>query len=400
MDLAELFRSAILAIRTNKSRSFLTTLGIVIGVASVITLVSIGTGIQAFVTKQFETLGSDLVFVQPGRVNLSGGGGRPAAFTPKFTFDDVRNLDRSGGSIAGASASIFKSALAKFQRDTLDVSINGVSADYPTLVRSVELVEGRWFTQSMEDRGQAVVVVGSKVPDELLKSENVLGKEIIISNRKFAIIGVLKSQGGGFGGGDQDSFVFMPVTTAKNLLGEKSPGSITVKSRSSEEVDRATEQIKQYFYRRNLTDDDFTVLKPTQILETINTFLGAITGALAGIAAISLVVGGVGIANIMLVSVTERTREIGLRKALGARKNDILMQFLIEAIVLSAFGGLIGIGIGWGLSLLISRFIETAVTIQSVLLAFGISCGVGIVAGFLPALRAAKLNPIDALRYE
>ncbi len=400
MDLEELFRSAFLAIRTNKSRSFLTTLGIVIGVASVITLVSIGTGIQKFVTDQFETLGSDLLFVQPGRVNLRGASGRPAAFTPKFTFDDVRNIDRSGGPIVGASASIFKSSLAKYQRETLNISMNGVAADYPTLVRSVEVVEGRWFTKSMEDRAQAVVVVGSKIPSELVKQSNVIGKDITISNRKFTIIGVLKSAGGGFGGGDQDAFVYMPVTTAKNLLGEKSPGSITVKARSTEDIDRATNQIKQYFYRRNLTDDDFTVLKPTQILETINTFLGAITGALAGIAAISLVVGGVGIANIMLVSVTERTREIGLRKALGARKNDILLQFLIESIVLSAFGGLIGIGIGWGLSLLISRFIETAVTLDTVALAFGISCLVGVVSGFTPALRAARLNPIDALRYE
>jgi putative ABC transport system permease protein len=165
-------------------------------------------------------------------------------------------------------------------------------------------------------------------------------------------------------------------------------------------VDRAVEQIKQYFYRRGLTDDDFTVLKPTQILETIQTFLSTITAALAGIAAISLVVGGVGIANIMLVSVTERTREIGLRKALGAKRRDVLLQFLIEAIVLSALGGVIGIALGWGLAVLVSQFIETAVTFQAVALAFGISCAVGITAGFTPAVRASKLDPIVALRYE
>ncbi len=399
MDITELFRSAFLAIRTNKSRSFLTTLGIVIGVAAVITLVSIGTGIQNFVTEQFQRLGSDLLFVQPGRVNFRGGG-RPATFTPKFTFDDVRNLNRAGGSIEGASASIFRASLAEYKRETMDVSISGVGANYLDLIQGYEINTGRWFTQSMEDRAQAVVIVGAKVPDQLVRDQDALGKQITISDKKFTIIGVLKSAGTGIGGGDQDSMVYMPITTAKNLLGEKSPGSITIKARDNESVSRAGEQAKQYFYRRGLTDDDFTILEPTQILSTINTFLGAITGALSGIAAISLVVGGVGIANIMLVSVTERTREIGLRKALGARKNDILLQFLIEAVVLSAFGGLIGIVLGWGLSMLISKFIETAVTMQSVLLAFGISCLVGIVSGFTPALRAARLNPIDALRYE
>ncbi len=399
MDLLELFRSAVLAIRTNKSRSVLTTLGIVIGVASVIALTAIGAGLQAFVTKQFQSLGSEVVFVQPGRVNLRGGGGRPTAFSPKFTFEDVANLDRRGGAIAGATASIFKSGLAEYKRETLDISIDGAGANLPAL-RNIDLSSGRWFTASQEERALPVVVVGSAIPEKLIKETDVLGKQIVISNRKFTVIGVLKKVGGGFGGGDQDSLVYMPTTTARQLLGEKSPGSITVKATGPLEVDRAVEQIKQYFYRRSLTDDDFTVLKPTQILETIQTFLGTITAALAGIAAISLVVGGVGIANIMLVSVTERTREIGLRKALGAKRRDILLQFLIEAIVLSALGGLIGIGLGWGLAALVSRFIETAVTAQAVALAFGISCAVGITAGFTPALRASKLDPIVALRYE
>lgn len=400
MDLAELLRSSILAIRTNKSRSVLTTLGIVIGVASVIALTAIGAGLQAFVTKQFQTLGSEVVFVQPGRVNLrGGGGGRPASFTPKFTFDDVGNLNRRGGAIAGATASIFKSALGEYKRETLDISINGVGANYPQL-QSITLTSGRWFSQSQEDRALPVVVVGADIPEKLMKETDPLEKQIIISERKFTVIGVLKKVGGGFGGGSSDTLVYMPTSTARQLLGEKSPGSITVRATGPDTVDRAIEQIKQYFYRRNLTDDDFTILKPTQILETIQTFLGTITAALGGIAAISLIVGGVGIANIMLVSVTERTREIGLRKALGAKKKDILLQFLIEAIVLSALGGAIGIALGWGLALLVSRFIETAVTAQAVALAFGISCGVGVLAGFLPALRAAKLNPIDALRYE
>ena len=169
---------------------------------------------------------------------------------------------------------------------------------------------------------------------------------------------------------------------------------------SPEDNARAAKKVKDYFFRKKLTDDDFTVLEPKEILSTITTFLSAITGALSGIAAISLLVGGIGIANIMLVSVTERTREIGLRKALGATGRDILVQFLVEAVMLSVLGGGIGIAIGWGMSAVISRFIETQVTIGSVVLAFGVSSLVGILAGFLPALRASKLNPIEALRYE
>lgn len=400
MDPEELFRSAILAIRTNKSRSFLTTLGIVIGVGSVITLVSIGTGLKNYVTDQFQSLGSNLVFVLPGKVKLSGGGGRPATFTPKFNFDDVRNLARLNGAIEFVSGAISRPSTATYRRQTWDITLEGVGANYPQ-IRKTDITSGRWFTQAMEDRGQAVAIVGSKIPVDLLKGESPLGKVISISNRKFEIIGVLKSAGGGIGGaGDQDSYVYMPITSAKLLLGEKTPGSIIVKAKTSSDVGRATTEIKNYFYRQKLTDDDFTVLEPTQILSTIDSFLGVITGALAGIAAISLVVGGVGIANIMLVSVTERTREIGLRKALGALDRDILMQFLIEAIVLSAGGGIVGIVFGWGMSQLINHFITTSVSLSSVLIAFGISCLVGVVSGFTPALRAAKLNPIDALRYE
>lgn len=400
MDPEELLRSAFLAIRTNKSRSFLTTLGIVIGVASVITLVSIGTGLKNYVTDQFQTLGSNLLFVLPGKVKLSGGGGRPMSFTSKFSYDDVRNLARANGAIETASGAINRASTAEYKRKTWDVTLNGVGANY-TQIRSIDLTAGRWFNQAMEDRGQSVVVVGPKVVDNLMKGEDAIGKEISISNRKFQIIGVMKSQGGGIGGaGDQDSYAYMPITTAKTLLGEKSPGSIIVKVKTTDEVDRATTEIKDYFYRRKLTDDDFTVLAPTQILSTIESFLSVITGALAGIAAISLVVGGVGIANIMLVSVTERTREIGLRKALGAQNRDILMQFLIEAIMLSAFGGIIGILWGWGMAQLINKFVTTSVGLDSVLMAFGISCAVGVISGFAPAMRAAKLNPIDALRYE
>lgn len=401
MQTLELFRASVQAIRTNKTRSFLTTLGIIIGVASVILLVSIGNGLQSFVTKQFADLGSNLVFVSPGKVNLKAGGGRPTGVNSKFTFDDVRNLDKLGDPVTRASAQMTKTGTAKYENKTYDVTIDGVDANYALMVK-VDITKGIFITKNSVERSQAAVVVGPKVVENLLRNgEEPLGKEIDISGKKLKIIGVTKSKGGGLGGAsDQDSMVYVPITMMQKITGSKNPVSIIVQANAPETTAMVTQKIKNYFYRRHLTDDDFTVLEPKEILATINTFLGAITGALSGIAAISLVVGGIGIANIMLVSVTERTREIGLRKAIGATNRDILAQFLIEAIMLSALGGAIGIAIGWGMSLVIKSVIETAVTAGSVILAFGISALVGIVSGFAPALRASKLNPIEALRWE
>jgi putative ABC transport system permease protein len=195
--------------------------------------------------------------------------------------------------------------------------------------------------------------------------------------------------------------VYMPVTAVQKFSGEKDPGSIIVQTKDPESTAIAAKKVNDYFIRRRkLTTDDFTVLEPKEILNTVNGFLGTITAALSGIAAISLVVGGIGIANIMFVSVTERTREIGLRKAVGATYKDILAQFLLEAVLLSVLGGLIGIGIGGGLSLLLNQFIQTSVTPGSVILSFGISCAVGVFSGLAPAMRAAKMDPIVALRWE
>lgn len=399
MDLAELFRSALLAIRTNKSRSVLTTLGIVIGVASVIALTSIGTGLQAFVAKEFESLGSNTLFISPGRVRFSGG--PPQNVEAKFDFEDVENISRLGSPIVKASGMVSRGITLTYKSKSYYGNVAGVPEDYLDF-NNIEIEQGKFFRKSSVDRAQMVAVIGHKVYTELFgEGREALDKEIDVTGGKVKVIGVLKEKSGGFGGsGDDNTYVLMPVTSASKITGIKKPAAVMVRTESAETTALATEKIKKYFYRKDLTDDDFTILEPKELLNSINTFLGVITGALAGIAAISLVVGGVGIANIMLVSVTERTREIGLRKALGARRNDILMQFLIEAVLVSAIGGIIGILLGWGMSLLISKFINTAVTPQAVLMAFGISCAVGITSGFLPALRAAKLNPIDALRYE
>ena len=401
MDQTELLRISIRAIRTNKTRSALTALGIIIGVASVILLVSIGSGLQNYVTQQFNDLGANLVFVMPGKVKLSGGGGRPMTFTSKFTFEDVRALRRIGDPIKRVTVSEVKAGTAKYRNKAYDVTINGSDEDFRAM-RNLAVESGTFITNSMVERSQFVVIVGAKVVTNLFAThEDPIGKLIDVSGDKFRVVGVMKSTGGGIGGSnDQDSFVYIPMTTAQKLFGSKNPGAILLQATDSDSVPSMVTKAKNYFYRRHLTDDDFTVLEPKQILDTVNSFLGVITGALSGIAAISLVVGGIGIANIMFVSVTERTREIGLRKALGATRRDILMQFLIESLTLSVLGGGVGIIIGSGFSALLNHFIETSVTLNSVLLSFGISAAVGVISGIAPAIRAGNLNPIDALRYE
>ena len=402
MDTAELFRSATTAIRTNKTRSFLTTLGIIIGVASVILLVSIGTGLQEFVTKQFQDLGSNLLFVAPGKVNISSGGGPPISTEAKFTFDDVKEIGTMGPPITAAFGSIIRPSTAKYLNKTYDTTVAGVSGQYGK-IRNLKAQTGVFINDAMVERSQRSVVLGPKVVEKLFRiGENPLGKEIDISGQKVKVVGVAEAKGGGLGGGtgDIDSYSYMPVTAAQKIFGIRRPASMAVEVDNTENIGRATDMLKKYFERHNLTTDDYTILEPKEILAQINTFLGAVTVALSGIAAISLVVGGIGIANIMLVSVTERTREIGLRKALGATNRDILMQFLIESVLLSVLGGGIGIALGWGFSLLISQFIQTAVTPTSVIMAFGISAAVGVLSGFLPALRAARLDPITALRWE
>lgn len=399
MDPIELINSAMLAIKTNKTRSVLTTLGIIIGVASVILLVSIGTGLQAFVTSEFESLGSNIIFIAPGRISFQGG--PPQNTESKFRFADLDGLEALGEPIVDASALISRPTTSKYQSHSYTGStITGVDEKYLP-GRDLELAGGQFFSKSAVERGQLVAVIGWKVKEELFGKGEALGKTIDVASHPVKVVAVLADRGGGFGGAsEENNAIFVPVTAAVKITGINKPAALSVETSSAQGIPLATLKIKNYFYRRNFTDDDFTVTEPTEILSTINSFLGTITAALSGIAAISLLVGGIGIANIMLVSVTERTREIGLRKAVGATRRDIMLQFLVEAIVLSLIGGSIGIIIGWGGSAIISQFIQTSVTWTSVALAFGVSAVVGIVSGLVPAIRAARLNPIDALRYE
>jgi putative ABC transport system permease protein len=398
MDFIEVFRMAVTAIRTNTIRSFLTALGIIIGVASVILLVSIGSGLQNFVTKEFESLGANMLFISPGRISFSGGG-PPVNTEAKFDFEDVDKIGNLGSPITKASGMITRGMTFKYRTESYYGNLAGTNEDYMEY-GNVEIEQGSFFGKSAVERGQNVAIIGHTIYKELFGEGKVaVGKQIDVSGRQVKVIGVLKEKGG-FGGGGDNTYVVMPVTAAAKITGIKKPAAVMVQTETAEDTMIAARKIKQYFERRGLTEDDYSIMEPKELLESINSFLGVVTGALSGIAAISLVVGGIGIANIMLVSVTERTREIGLRKAIGATKRDIAVQFLVEALMLSILGGIVGIAIGWGFSEILRQFIETSVTLNSVILAFGISSLVGVISGLAPAVKAGNLNPIDALRWE
>lgn len=398
MDILEILRVSFLALKTNKVRSVLTTLGIIIGVASVILLISIGTGLQNYVTQQFQNLGSNVIYVMPGKVKFSQGGGG-FGIVNKLEFSDVKKISKLGFPIVASSMHFEKSVSVKFRTKEEDVEINGVDENQQQVLNQKQS-EGRWFSRFQISTAKKVVVIGKSVIKNLKMKGDVLGEKIYIGSGLYTIIGILESKGGSFGGVDADNRVLIPSSTYIKYFGAKNPTTIMVKFNSSGKSEDAQKLIKNYYYKKHLTDDDFTVFDQKELLTTITQFLGVITVALGGIAAISLLVGGIGIMNIMLVSVTERTREIGLRKAVGATPNNILIQFLIEAIVLSLVGGIIGIALGFLGSLGLSSFIQTSVSAGSILLAFGVSSFIGVFFGVAPAVKASRLSPIEALRYE
>lgn len=400
MDLKEIFILALRSIRRNKTRSLLTALGIIIGVASVILLVSLGQGLQNYITGQFEDLGTNLVVVLPGKVSLESGffQGPPNFAGSKLTVGQTDEISRLGGAIDQAGAAIELPAAVKYKGKSKYTTVAGVSANYGK-IRNLKVSTGRGISGADVTLSRKVALLGTGISENLFGKGNAVGKDITIGEEKFNVIGVLEKLGSGGVGFDVDNFVAIPITSGLRLFGMENVMTITIKATSKESVGQAITQTKNYLSKQ-LTDDDYSVVDQSNLLSTITQILGVLTAALGGIAAISLVVGGVGIMNIMLVSVTERTREIGLRKAVGARPNDILIQFLIEAVVLSLFGGIIGILIGAGGAQIINKFFPAAVSFWSVMLSFGVSALVGVVFGVAPAIRASRLNPIDALRYE
>jgi len=400
--LSETVKLASTALRANKLRSILTMLGVIIGVTSVILLTSIGSGLQNYLNEQFETLGANTLIVMPGNFGGEGGGlegmtGAPNFQGSKLTLAHVRDLEKLGAPIETAAPVFELSAKATYQKASSILTLIGTTDQY-SKVRKFNIEQGRGLSRPDLDSARRVAVIGPSLAEKLFGTSNPIGQQITISQRKFEVIGVAEKYGSMLGI-DVDKTAYIPITTAQKVIGFENLMQIMIKVDKKENIDQAKKITEDYFLRK-MTKDDFSVLDQRQILNTINQILGVLTLALGGIAAISLIVGGIGIMNIMLVSVTERTREIGLRKAVGATPKAILTQFLVEAVILSCGGGLIGVILGGSLSLTLGKFIPTAITFWSVLLAFGVSVLVGIIFGVAPALRASRLNPIAALRYE
>lgn len=398
MNLLETLKLSFVAILRNRMRSFLTVLGIVIGVFSVIILVALVTGLQSYITNQISSFGSNLIFVIPGQ---SGGAGRGpgGSVVNRLQFQDVTKLKRELKGKADVSTVTQKAASAKFNNKTSqNMTVAGVEDTYTKIVTSVKVEKGRFISQSESDSGKRVAVLGPTAVKNLFGDSNPLNKMIMIGNAKYQVIGVTAARGSTFGI-DQDNSAFVPLEAVRKQFGVEQPNAIYVSVYKTDQIGAVQDEIRKILEER-ISKEDFTVQTQEQALDTISQITGVLTLALGGVAAISLLVGGIGVMNIMLVSVTERTREIGLRKALGARSKDIRNQFLIEALTLCGFGGILGILLGILASFVVSIFFTTTVTAWSVALSFGFSMLVGIVFGVTPAIRASKLDPIQALRYE
>ncbi len=397
MDILEVFKSAVQSLRINKLRSALTALGIIIGVAAIILLISIGSGLQNYISGQFEKLGTNSIFILPGKVRVGPQGGPPQSIN-KLSFKTVEALERGKGPyISEVLPQIQRNITASYRNKSEITTLVGTREVYFAL-SDIKASQGRVFNKQDDLAAKKVAVIGQTLAKKLYESQNPIGQKIAISKKPFTVIGVMATQGNA-GGVDIDNQVIIPLSSARVLSGANQVNSILVRTTSTETIPQAKAQVEKVLLR-NLTGDDFTILTQEQLLSSILQILGVLTLALGGIAGISLIVGGVGISNIMLVSVTERTREIGLRKAVGARPRDILNQFLIEAVILSLFGGLVGLTIGYVGSLALSPFIKTLVPFWAVALGIGFSSVVGIVFGVAPAIRASRLEPIVALRHE
>ena len=413
MKLYRLFLEAVENLSGNKLRSMLTVLGIVIGVAAVIAMLSIGRGAQASITSRIESMGTNLIYVTPGSTSQSGVQSA-AGSAGTLTLDDADALANLANVEAVASqTSNFVQVV--YQGVNANTRLMGVTSDYET-VSSLTLEDGEFISDSDQNARSLVVVLGSSVAEDLFGSmAGVVGQRVRLNGQTFKVIGVLASKGS-TGFMNQDDQVFVPLSTALYRLvgGERFRGSsvisqITVKASSSNVVDQVANEVTTTIRDLHGTvegADDFTVTTQESTLAAATEVSDTLTIFLGGIAGISLAVGGIGIMNIMLTTVTERTHEIGLRKAIGAKRRDILLQFLVESMVLSFLGGLIGVALGWGVARLMGQVqfsgstITPVVGMDSVLLATLFSMAVGLFFGIYPATRAARLQPVDALRYE
>ncbi|ADG83468.1 ABC transporter permease [Thermincola potens] len=389
MNFSQAVKLAIAGIRANKMRSFLTMLGVIIGVSAVIILVSVGQGSAKQVTGQIESLGSNLISVNiRGRGEVSG-----------LSYQEALKLgDRPG--VSGIAPTISSSVTVKYGTKKVDTSLEGTNEQYAT-VRNQKTSAGRFLLPVDVEYRQKVVLLGSEVSRELFGFGNPIGQEVKINGVKFKVVGLLEEKGSSMGGSNDDK-VIIPITTAMRLLANPQISSVSLQAKSKEDVDIVVRQVEAALLRKFKDEDNYRVFNQAEMLSTVNQVTGTMTLMLGGIAGVSLLVGGIGIMNIMLVSVTERTREIGIRKAIGAKRRDILRQFLVEAVVVSSMGGILGIIVGMLGSKAIGTIMNMTMTVSPgvALLAFSFSVLVGIFFGLFPANKASRLKPIDALRFE
>jgi len=405
MNILTIAKVSLRALVRNKMRSFLTALGIIIGVGAVIAMVSIGQGAKSAVEARFNSMGTNLLFVQAGshsRGGVHGGAG---------TYQDLKAEDADAivaqcDAIKYVSPSVQSRAQVVFGNKNWNTRIQGSSDKYP-LIRNWELTSGQFFDEGQVKSASKVCVLGSEVKKNLFELDDPVGQVIRINKIPFRVLGVLKSMGESGGFFNRDDQIVAPYTTVqKKLLGIDNIYSIDVSAVSSSQTSEAQKQIEDLMRVRHRIapggEDDFEVRNMSDIAESAEQSTQILTNLLGGIALVSLLVGGIGIMNIMLVSVTERIREIGIRMSVGAREKDILFQFLTEAVVLSVCGGILGIALGVGASRLLAKVggWNTIVSTGSIFLAFAFSATVGVVFGFYPARKASKLDPIEALRYE
>ena len=400
----ESFLMAWASLIDNKMRSILTMLGIIIGVAAVIALVSIGNGVKQDIQNSISSLGSNLLMVMPGAPRTPGV--RPSQGSMKsLKVSDYQAISKLDG-VKAASPYTANSYVTIYQSKNWTTTVSGVSSNFQD-VNNWTMAEGRFISSKNVENRERVAVVGQTVVKNLFAGEDPVGKEIRVKNIPFRVIGVLNSKGNGTMGNDQDDVIFIPYTTAmERVEGVDYLRMVYVVASDDNGIDRLQSDIENLLrVRHSIKDtnlDDFNIQNMKSIMETMEQTTGTLTLFLGAVAAISLVVGGIGIMNIMLVSVTERTREIGIRKALGATYFVIVTQFLIEAVVISLMGGLIGIALGIGASKLIglASGMSTVISVPTIVLSFAFSMAIGLVFGIYPARKAAKLNPIDALHYE
>lgn len=389
MSFWQAVKLALGAIKNNKLRSFLTMLGVIIGVGSVLALVSLVEGSTKQVTRQIQSLGTNLV-----TVSIAGRGTQTA-----LSYDEAMELGNKPG-IAATSPSINGSVTVKYGTKNIDTSMEGTNAEYEQ-VRNTHVQSGRFILPIDVVYRQKVCLLGTEVAQELFGSSNPVGETVKINGTNFLVVGLLEKKGTSMGG-SSDNRVIVPITAAQTLLRNRGVRTIYFQAESPEAVDQVVALLEASLLKKFKDSDAYRVFNQTEMLSTISEVTGTLTLMLGGIAGISLLVGGIGIMNIMLVSVTERTREIGIRKAIGAKRRDIMVQFLIESVVISGIGGLTGILLGMGASSLLGKMLQLSAwpSLGMVLLAFGFAILVGIFFGIYPAGKASRLNPIEALRYE